>query len=133
MTTDAVVELLRHALLAAFWIAAPLMAIAFAAGVVISLAQIDLHSGYRLQHYSPPDRVCAGHPAADALDDPTHNGLHHGFVGRSGAVCPLISPWASPCSTGFCWCWHGFPESSRWCPCPAFKAPLGWHAWSCRY
>src|ERR1035441_5363696 len=40
MTTDAVVELLRHALLAAFWIAAPLMAIAFAAGVVISLAQI---------------------------------------------------------------------------------------------
>jgi flagellar biosynthetic protein FliQ len=40
MTTDAVVELLRQALLAAFWIAAPLMAIAFAAGVAISLAQI---------------------------------------------------------------------------------------------
>jgi flagellar biosynthetic protein FliQ len=40
MTSDAVVEILRHALLAAFWIAAPLMAIAFAAGVVISLAQI---------------------------------------------------------------------------------------------
>src|ERR1022692_3720748 len=96
-------------------------------------ADCDLHSGYRLQHYSPPDRVCAGHPAADALDDPTHNGLHHGFVGRSGAVCPLISPWASPRSTGFCWCWHGFPESSRWCPCPAFKAVRGWRALSCRY
>ncbi|MGA2736013.1 MAG: flagellar biosynthetic protein FliQ [Bryobacteraceae bacterium] len=40
MTTDSVVEILRHALLAAFWIAAPLMAIAFAAGVAISLAQI---------------------------------------------------------------------------------------------
>jgi flagellar biosynthesis protein FliQ len=40
MNSDAVVEILRHALLAAFWIAAPLMAIAFAAGVVISLAQI---------------------------------------------------------------------------------------------
>jgi flagellar biosynthetic protein FliQ len=40
MTTDTVVEILRHALLAAFWIAAPLMAIAFAAGVAISLAQI---------------------------------------------------------------------------------------------
>jgi flagellar biosynthetic protein FliQ len=40
MTTDAVVELLRQALLGAFWIAAPLMAIAFAAGVAISLAQI---------------------------------------------------------------------------------------------
>jgi len=40
MTSDNIVEILRHALLAAFWIAAPLMAIAFAAGVVISLAQI---------------------------------------------------------------------------------------------
>jgi flagellar biosynthesis protein FliQ len=40
MTTDSAVEILRHALLAAFWIAAPLMAIAFAAGVAISLAQI---------------------------------------------------------------------------------------------
>jgi len=40
MTSEAVVEILRHALLAAFWIAAPLMAIAFAAGVLISLAQI---------------------------------------------------------------------------------------------
>jgi flagellar biosynthetic protein FliQ len=40
MTTDTVVEILRHALLAAFWIAAPLMAIAFVAGIVISLLQI---------------------------------------------------------------------------------------------
>lgn len=40
MTPDAVVELLRHTLMAAFWIAAPLLAIGFAAGVLISLAQI---------------------------------------------------------------------------------------------
>ena len=40
MTTDAVVEILRHALLAAFWIAAPLLAVGFAAGILISLAQI---------------------------------------------------------------------------------------------
>jgi flagellar biosynthesis protein FliQ len=40
MTTDAVVDILRHALLAAFWTAAPLMVIAFAAGVTISLTQI---------------------------------------------------------------------------------------------
>ena len=40
MTTDTVVEILRQTLLAAFWIAAPLMAIAFVAGVVISLLQI---------------------------------------------------------------------------------------------
>jgi len=40
MTSDAVIEILRHALLAAFWIVVPLLAIAFATGVVVSLAQI---------------------------------------------------------------------------------------------
>ena len=40
MTTDTVVEILRQALLAAFWVALPLLAIGFVAGVVISLAQI---------------------------------------------------------------------------------------------
>jgi flagellar biosynthetic protein FliQ len=40
MTTDTVVEILRHALLAAFWIAAPLLAIGFASAIIISLAQI---------------------------------------------------------------------------------------------
>jgi len=40
MTADAAVEILRHTLLAAFWIVAPLLAIAFATGVVVSLAQI---------------------------------------------------------------------------------------------
>jgi flagellar biosynthetic protein FliQ len=40
MTSDAVVEILRHALLAAFWLVAPLLAIAFVTGVVVSLAQI---------------------------------------------------------------------------------------------
>ncbi len=40
MTSDAVVEILRQALLAAFWIAAPLLALGFLAGILISLAQI---------------------------------------------------------------------------------------------
>lgn len=40
MTSDSVVEILRHALLVAFWIAAPVMVIAFAAGILISLTQI---------------------------------------------------------------------------------------------
>ncbi|MGO4882629.1 MAG: flagellar biosynthetic protein FliQ [Bryobacteraceae bacterium] len=40
MTSDTVVEIMRHALLAAFWIASPIMAIAFVAGILISLAQI---------------------------------------------------------------------------------------------
>ncbi len=40
MTPDAVVELIREMFLTAFWLAAPLLAIGFAVGIVISLIQI---------------------------------------------------------------------------------------------
>jgi flagellar biosynthetic protein FliQ len=40
MTADAVVEILRQALMLAFWVAGPLLLIGFAAGILISLAQI---------------------------------------------------------------------------------------------
>jgi len=40
MSPDAVVQLIRQALLTAFWLAAPLLVIGFIAGVVISLVQI---------------------------------------------------------------------------------------------
>ncbi len=40
MTPEAVVQILRQALLTAFWLAMPLLAIGFAAGIVISLLQI---------------------------------------------------------------------------------------------
>ena len=40
MTPEAVVELCRQALLTAFWLSAPLLAIGFLAGVAISLVQI---------------------------------------------------------------------------------------------
>ncbi|HTQ54228.1 MAG TPA: flagellar biosynthetic protein FliQ [Bryobacteraceae bacterium] len=40
MTPDAVAEIMRQVLLAAFWIAAPLLALGFVCGIVISLAQI---------------------------------------------------------------------------------------------
>jgi flagellar biosynthetic protein FliQ len=40
MTPETVVELIRQTLLTTFWLAAPLLAIGFAAGVVISLVQI---------------------------------------------------------------------------------------------
>ena len=40
MTTDAVVEILRQALLAAFWIVAPLLVIGFVSAIVVSLTQI---------------------------------------------------------------------------------------------
>ena len=40
MTPDMVVDILRHALLTTLWLSAPLLLIAFAAGIVISLTQI---------------------------------------------------------------------------------------------
>ena len=40
MTPESVVELMRQMLMAAFWLAAPLLAIGFVAGIVISLVQI---------------------------------------------------------------------------------------------
>lgn len=40
MTPDGVAQILRDALMAAFWLSAPLLAIAFLSGIVVSLAQI---------------------------------------------------------------------------------------------
>ena len=40
MTPDSVVHIIRQALLATFWLAAPLLAIGFVAGIVISIVQI---------------------------------------------------------------------------------------------
>jgi flagellar biosynthesis protein FliQ len=40
MTPDSVIQLLRDTLMTAFWLAAPLLAIGFVAGIVISLVQI---------------------------------------------------------------------------------------------
>jgi flagellar biosynthesis protein FliQ len=40
MTPELVIEILRHALLTTLWLAAPLLALGFVAGIVISLVQI---------------------------------------------------------------------------------------------
>lgn len=40
MSPAAAVELFRHALMAAFWISAPLLAIGFVIGIVVSLVQV---------------------------------------------------------------------------------------------
>jgi len=40
MTPETVVQILRQALMATFWLSAPLLAIGFIAGLVISLVQI---------------------------------------------------------------------------------------------
>jgi flagellar biosynthesis protein FliQ len=40
MTPDSVAQAIREALLMCFWLAAPLLIVAFLAGIVVSLAQI---------------------------------------------------------------------------------------------
>jgi flagellar biosynthetic protein FliQ len=40
MTPDTVVQILRQTLMTAFWLAAPLLAIGFITGIVVSLVQI---------------------------------------------------------------------------------------------
>jgi flagellar biosynthetic protein FliQ len=40
MTPEFVIETLRHALLTAFWLAAPLLAVGFIVGILMSLIQI---------------------------------------------------------------------------------------------
>ncbi|HYW48848.1 MAG TPA: flagellar biosynthetic protein FliQ [Bryobacteraceae bacterium] len=40
MTPDTVVQILRQALMTTFWLAAPLLAIGFVAGIAVSLVQI---------------------------------------------------------------------------------------------
>jgi flagellar biosynthetic protein FliQ len=40
MTPDTVVQILRTTLMTAFWLAAPLLAVGFIAGIVVSLVQI---------------------------------------------------------------------------------------------
>ncbi len=40
MTPEAVVQILREALMTTFWLAAPLLAVGFVAGIAVSLVQI---------------------------------------------------------------------------------------------
>ena len=40
MTPDSVVQIIRDALMVTFWLSAPLLAIGFVAGIVVSLVQI---------------------------------------------------------------------------------------------
>jgi flagellar biosynthetic protein FliQ len=40
MTPDGVVEIIRQTLMLAFWVAAPLLAVGFVVGIVVSLVQI---------------------------------------------------------------------------------------------
>ena len=58
MTPDTVVQIVREALMATFWLAAPLLAVGFAAGIAVSLVQIATSmQDIGVQHHSAADRV----------------------------------------------------------------------------
>ena len=65
MTPDSVVQIIREALMMAFWLAAPLLAVGFIAGIVVSLMQIA--TSMQDTAFSTMPRLIAflaGHPAA---------------------------------------------------------------------
>ncbi len=105
MTPETVVEIMRHAMLMAFWLAAPLLAIGFVAGIVVSLVQIA--TSMQDNAFSTIPRLLAflgGSADSDAVDVAEEHGVRGFPTGRSGPLCPLASHsrwercWAS------CWC-----------------------------
>lgn len=57
MTPEYVIQILREALMMAFWLSAPLLAVGFVAGIVISLLQIV--TSIQDSAFSTIPRLCA--------------------------------------------------------------------------
>jgi flagellar biosynthetic protein FliQ len=57
MTPEFVIQILRDALMTAFWLAAPLLAVGFVAGIIISLIQIV--TSIQDSGFSTIPRLCA--------------------------------------------------------------------------
>jgi flagellar biosynthesis protein FliQ len=57
MTPELVIQILREALMMAFWLSAPLLAVGFVAGIVISLVQIV--TSIQDSAFSTIPRLCA--------------------------------------------------------------------------
>lgn len=57
MTTEFVIQVLRQALMMAFWVAAPLLAVGFVVGIIISLVQIV--TSIQDSGFSTIPRLCA--------------------------------------------------------------------------
>ena len=57
MTPEFVIQILREALMTAFWLSAPLLAVGFVAGIVISLIQIV--TSIQDSAFSTIPRLCA--------------------------------------------------------------------------
>ena len=90
MTPETVVQIIRQALMTTFWLAAPLLAIGFVAGIVISLVQIA--TSMQDTAFSTIPRLVAflvGLLLPAAVDAAADHGLHHRAARRPGPVCPL--------------------------------------------
>lgn len=57
MTPEFVIQILRQALMTAFWLSAPLLAVGFVAGIVVSLIQIV--TSIQDSGFSTIPRLCA--------------------------------------------------------------------------
>jgi flagellar biosynthetic protein FliQ len=57
MTPEMVIQILREALMMAFWLSAPLLAVGFVAGIAISLVQIT--TSIQDSAFSTIPRLCA--------------------------------------------------------------------------
>ena len=89
MTPETVVQIMRQALMLTFWLAAPLLAIGFIAGIVISLVQIATSIQDNAVSSIPrlvgvPGRAAAA-AAVDAAED---HGVHHRAVRETWAAMP---------------------------------------------
>ncbi len=75
----------------AFWLSAPLLAIGFAAGIVVSLVQIA--TSMQDNAFSTIPRLLAflaGLLHSDAVDAAEMHGVRDFLDGGSGPLCPLI-------------------------------------------
>ena len=98
MNAHTVVDLLRQALLATFWISLPILTIGLLAGIVMSLVQIVTSMQDTAVGHGTTTGCVPGWIVVLAAVDAGANGLlHHGTVWRFDPLCPLNPTSRSRC------------------------------------
>ncbi len=116
MTPDSVVQILRQTLMTAFWLAAPLLAVGFVTGIVVSLVQIA--TSMQDTAFSTVPRLVAFLSAILLLLPwmlQRSMAYAVGHPGGPGPLCPLASRSRRQRSMPFCWCWRAW--AGRWSSC----------------
>ena len=106
-----------------FWLAAPLLAIGFIAGIVISLVQIATSiQDNAFSSIPAPRGIPGGAAAAAAVDAAEDDGLHGRAFWETwgGMPASLTLSLARRCSA-FCWCWRAWAARSCSCRCRASR------------